>query len=393
MLGAPSAPERPRATEPSAASTESPAASAAVTGLTLPPDTFEGRPGIRPDDAAWPQSVPKTPTVPLDLDTMQNLIEQLTEQLAQPRPVEAEEPGHGVRSGASGEATATGPAAGGPASAAPSSPPAPAVASAPPLRAVAAAPVAPPAPPVAHIALIADALEANRMDVSLDPILGLGDRKARHFELSVRLVTAHGLELGEKEYGPVAAGSGLLGRIDAQKLSRAAQVLERLRSRGSRAALFSSVAGESLTDDNFAATFTDILATEEGGAERLVLTFTQAEARHFTAAHWRTVADMAAVGLRFALSDVTDLDMDFALLGRHGFIFVKLDANVFLEGLPTPSGRIPASDICRHLAGLRLGVIVDGIAAERDLARVMGFGVLLGQGTLFGGPRSVELDR
>lgn len=231
------------------------------------------------------------------------------------------------------------------------------------------------------------------MDVMLDPILGLSDRRARHFELSVRLLTEQGDSLEAAQYAPVAAGTGLLGRIDAEKLSRAADVLQRLRARGSAASIFSTVAGESLHDDTFARTFAGVLEAEEGNALRLVLSFEQAEARNFTEAHWHAIADMSRIGVKFALTGVTDLDMDFETLKRRGFDFIKLDAHVFLEGLPTPSGIIPASDICRHLAGMGLGLIVGGIVEEKDLARILGFGVLLGQGALFGGPRSVELER
>jgi cyclic-di-GMP phosphodiesterase TipF (flagellum assembly factor) len=247
--------------------------------------------------------------------------------------------------------------------------------------------------PFGHIALIAEAVEAKRMDVLLDPILGLSDRRARHFELSVRLLTEKGDSLEEAHYAPTAAGTGLLGRIDAEKLARAADVLQRLRARGSAASLFSTVAGESLSDDNFASTFADVLEAEEDNASRLVLTFQQAEARNFTDAHWRAVSDMSRIGLKFALTGVTDLDMDFEVLKRHGFDFIKLDAQVFLDGLPTPTGVVPAADICRYLAGIGLGLIVGGIVEEKDLARILGFGVLLGQGALFGGPRSVELER
>jgi cyclic-di-GMP phosphodiesterase TipF (flagellum assembly factor) len=231
------------------------------------------------------------------------------------------------------------------------------------------------------------------MDVLLDPILGLTDRRARHFELSLRLLTEKGDSLGEEHYASVAGGTGLLGRIDAEKLARAADVLQRLRARGSSASVFSTVAGESLSDKNFASSFADVLEAEEDNASRLVLTFQQAEARNFTDAHWRAVSDMSRIGLKFALAGVTDLDMDFEVLKRHGFDFIKLDAQVFLDGLPAPAGVVPAADICRHLAGIGLGLIVGGIVEEKDLARILGFGVLLGQGALFGGPRSVELER
>jgi cyclic-di-GMP phosphodiesterase TipF (flagellum assembly factor) len=101
---------------------------------------------------------------------------------------------------------------------------------------------------------------------------------------------------------------------------------------------------------------------------------------------------MAAAGFGFALEDVTDLDMDFGRLKAMGFEFVKLDAQVFLEGLPAPDGRVPSSDICRYLSEFGLAVIVGHIEDDWLLARIMGFGVLLGKGTLFGGAKLVKAE-
>jgi cyclic-di-GMP phosphodiesterase TipF (flagellum assembly factor) len=101
---------------------------------------------------------------------------------------------------------------------------------------------------------------------------------------------------------------------------------------------------------------------------------------------------MREFGMTFALESVTAMDMDFDALARSGFTFVKLDATVFLEGMPTEGGLVPAADLCRYLAGLGLGLIVGHIDDERSLAKILGFGVLLGQGALFGAARPVELQ-
>jgi cyclic-di-GMP phosphodiesterase TipF (flagellum assembly factor) len=125
-------------------------------------------------------------------------------------------------------------------------------------------------------------------------------------------------------------------------------------------------------------------------ATQLVLAFSQSDVRDFAPTEWDTLADMRSLGFRFAISGVTDLDMDFEALAEAGFSFVKLDADVFLKGLPTSGGHIPASDVCRHLAKLGLALVVERIDSEEKMARVFGFGVLLGQGHLFGGPRPVR---
>jgi cyclic-di-GMP phosphodiesterase TipF (flagellum assembly factor) len=83
--------------------------------------------------------------------------------------------------------------------------------------------------------------------------------------------------------------------------------------------------------------------------------------------------------------------MDFAALRSGGFEFIKLDAAVFLQGLPLGQGVVPASDLCRHMASLGLAVIVGRIGSEAERARVQDYGVQFGQGGLFGAPRPVNL--
>ncbi|MGH6815885.1 MAG: EAL domain-containing protein, partial [Hyphomicrobiaceae bacterium] len=156
--------------------------------------------------------------------------------------------------------------------------------------------------------------------------------------------------------------------------------------------LFSTVAGESLADGRLLSD--PGLAARSAGTlySRLVLTFAQADVRLFAPRHWTVLEEMRALGFRFALDEVTDLDFDFEALRAAGFAFAKLDAPVFLEGLPAPAGHIPSADVCRHLANFGLALIVGRIDDERQLGRILGFGVLFGQGSLFGAPRPVKSD-
>lgn len=246
--------------------------------------------------------------------------------------------------------------------------------------------------PYARLAVIAEAVAADRVDLLLDPILALEDRKARHFEVSVHLRGDTGELLDTEGMGELIAGTGLLARIDAAKMTRTAAVADRLAQRGSSASLFANLQPESLSDNSFLDTFADTFVDQQPLCARLVLSFTQADVRDFADVHWEAIATMSELGFRFALEHVTDLDMDFELLKDHGFTFVKLDASVFLEGMRSADDLVPSADICRHMAGLGFGLIVGGIVDEMDLAKIVGFGVVLGQGTLFGAPRSVAVD-
>jgi cyclic-di-GMP phosphodiesterase, flagellum assembly factor TipF len=240
-----------------------------------------------------------------------------------------------------------------------------------------------------QVARIAEAIAAERMEVLLEPIHALAEGRPRHFEVSVRLLTADGATLDQSEFHRAAKGSGLMPQIDSARMIRAARVARRLGERGRQGAVLTTVTGEALTDESFL----DVASVQPGseGQMGLVLSFAQSEVRAFTPGHAEVLGTLAAGGFGFALDEVTDLDMDFGSLKVMGFQFVKLDAPVFLDGLPAAGGgRIPAADICRYLSDFGLTLVVGRIEDDWLLARILGFGVLFGKGALFGGPRLVK---
>lgn len=242
------------------------------------------------------------------------------------------------------------------------------------------------------LAQIAGAVEAARIDVYLDPILGLDDRKARHFEVSVRLRNDDGELLDPRDFAHAMRGTGLGPRIEAHTFTESIQLAGQFAARGADAALFADLSAESLRDGRFHDALAGALTPDVALASRLIMSVAQSEIRAFGPAHWDALAAMAQTGLRYALVDVVDLDVDFEAIKRRGFNFVRLDAQVFLDGLPAPHGDVPASDLCRYLSRLGFALIVGRIADERELVKVLGFGAVLGQGRLFGAPRPVKVE-
>ena len=235
-----------------------------------------------------------------------------------------------------------------------------------------------------------DALAAGRLTVYLEPIQQIDRDQARHYEVSVSFKTVDGRELPHRSMLAAARDAGLLPRVDAAVLPRAARIAQHFQSRGRDTEILSHVHGASLPDQDFRAEVTAATIAAEGAA--LVLSFAQDDVRGFAAIHWEILSTIADMGLRFAIEDVTDLDMDLGGLKRRGFDFVKLDASVLLDGLPAGSETIASADVCRHFAAHGLALIVNHIDDDAVRARLLGFGVLFGQGTLFGARRAVRAD-
>jgi cyclic-di-GMP phosphodiesterase, flagellum assembly factor TipF len=255
--------------------------------------------------------------------------------------------------------------------------------------------VAPPPLPdqaASRAALMAEAISAGRIDVMLEPILGLDDRDARHFEVSIRLRDASGQVLDSSPSSAGLSGTGLLPLFDAARLQRTLNVATKLNARGKSGSIFSTYSAEALDSRAFLADAAEAMHRGDAGTGQLVLTFSQADVRSFGHPQWDAMDDMRALGFRFALAGITDFDIDFEALAGLGFGFAKLEADVFLDGLVAPSGLIPPSDVCRHLSAAGLTLIVEQINDPDKLARIFGFGVLFGQGQLFGGPRALKQD-
>ncbi len=242
------------------------------------------------------------------------------------------------------------------------------------------------------LAAVANALAGESVDVFLEPIHGLDDRLPRHYEVTIRLALADGEILDDEAYTAAARGTGLLPLIDAVKVSHTKRVGLQLLRRGQSGALISSINGESVSGSEFSDDLATIMGPDKVMAGRLVLSFAQQDVRAFTPAQWASLERLATIGFRFAISDITDMDIDFDMLARRGFAFAKLDAEVFRAGLQASVTVIPPSDICRHIAGAGLTLVVNRLDTERDVAEVLGFGALFGQGMLFGGPRPVKAD-
>lgn len=245
----------------------------------------------------------------------------------------------------------------------------------------------------AKLSQLAEALATGRVEVLLDPILDFDSSRPKHFEIFVRLRDEAGKILNTDTIGRDLQGTGMLSRLDGARVAHASQIAMRFAGSGRAAQVFSTVSGEALTANKFLDGVAHAYRERDSFAGQLVMTFSQDDVRGFGAREWQTLAEFARLGFRYGIADVDSLDMDFEALREKGFDFVKLDADVFLRGLPAGNDVfIPASDICKHMARLGLSVIVGHIEDREVADKVFGFGVLLGQGTLFGGAKAVKRE-
>ncbi len=239
---------------------------------------------------------------------------------------------------------------------------------------------------------ISGALAGGQVGVLLEPIVALNGMRPDHYEVRLQISSPLVVDLEGAGIERDLQATDVLADLDRARFIKTLSVGELLRDRGKAGSLLTRIYRESLLDRDFCfAVATSGVANEEL-ARHMVLTMSQDAVRALTASEWQTISEFHELGYRFAVSHVSDLDMDFAQLTAAGFSFVKLSADAFLGGFLDGEGAITPQELSRYLERAGLSVIVEGLESSVQGAEALAMGVELGQGPVTGGPRLLKAD-
>ena len=234
--------------------------------------------------------------------------------------------------------------------------------------------------------LVEHGLRDDRVDLYLQPIVSLPQRKRRFFECYSRVRTEDGTVIEPSEYLDLAKTAGLLTSIDNILLFRCLQLLGKLQRQDTTAVFFCNVSAYTLADDGFVQ---DIVAYMERHRElsaKLVLEMAQSDLTDAPASLPDYLASLQAAGYRFSMDGVRDLDLDIQMMAEKGFRSVKIDAAILLELIEAGRGSVVRS-LKQNLDHHGIDMIVERIESEKDLLELLDFNIDYGQGFLFGEPR------
>ncbi len=243
-----------------------------------------------------------------------------------------------------------------------------------------------------------EALSENRVDLYLQPVVTLPQRRTVFYESFTRLRDATDRVMMPAEYLSVAEGEGLAPAIDNLLLFRCAQIVRRLARQDRKVGVFCNVSLASLGDETFFPQFLDFLSQNRDLNQALIFELGQATFDARGAVEARNMAKLADLGFRFSIDKVQTLDLDFADLQRSDVRFIKIAADLLIEQLldldgasPLPSLRdIQAADFAGLTRRYGLEVIAEKVESERQIVDILELDVGMGQGHLFGEPRAIK---
>ena len=251
---------------------------------------------------------------------------------------------------------------------------------------------------VALFETVREALAENRVDLYLQPVVSLPQRRTVFYESFSRLRDVSGRVMMPAEYLSVAEPGGLVPAIDNLLLFRCVQIVRRLAKNDRKVGIFCNISLGSLGDEAFFPQFLEFLTQNKDMAGALIFELGQAAFDRRGATEARNMAKLADLGFRFSLDKVIDLDLNFQDLARADVKFVKVAAEVLLSQLLEVDGQLAmralkdldAADFAPLTRRYGVEVIAEKVESERQVVDILELNLGYAQGNLFGEPRAIR---
>ncbi len=249
---------------------------------------------------------------------------------------------------------------------------------------------APSRSPAQILAAVKSAVEENRIDIYLQPMVTLPQRKVRFYEAVTRLRDDKDQILTADDFISIAEAAGLIGRIDHMVMLRCVQVLRRLMVRNKDVGIFCNVAAATLGNPTTFAQCLDFLEANRALASSFVLEFKQTTFRNLGPTETEHLAALAQRGYRFSIDHVSNLRIEPRELADRGVRFIKVPAALLLDQKLNSASDIHPSDLSDLLGRFGIDLIAERIEGERAVVDLLDFDVRFGQGFLFAPPRPLR---
>ena len=231
-------------------------------------------------------------------------------------------------------------------------------------------------------------LEENRVDLYLQPIVTLPQRKVRYYEALTRLRTEDGTVIMPSQYLKIAASAGLMSVIDNLLLFRCVQIMRRLIQKNREIGLFCNVSADTLSDIEFFPQFLEFMHHNRDLAAHIHFEFAQSAILNADARARENLSYLAGLGFSLSMDHVETLALDPDRLRSLGFRHIKVRAEMLSQGSADAS--VAVEDLKELLARHGISMIAERVESERTAVQLLDYNIDLGQGFLFGEPRAAR---
>lgn len=234
--------------------------------------------------------------------------------------------------------------------------------------------------------LVRHTLREGSIEIFLQPVVGLPQRKPRFYEVFGRVRARSDLYLSASRYMDFVHAESAAPEIDTLVLSRVFELLRDSRPESADIPLIFNVSRMTLRDKGFMGDLILFLRNYHALARRMIFEMPLADFLASDTVQDTVIRGLGKLGCRFSADHVDDFALGPNRLKAAHVSFLKMDARMILrEGARQGGiGRIVA--LRKTLEDNDISLIAEKIETEHDLRELLDYAIPFGQGHLFGKP-------
>lgn len=236
------------------------------------------------------------------------------------------------------------------------------------------------------IHLTEEALKANRIEMLMQPIVSLPQRKIRHFECFSRLKTQNGMLFSPENFMGIAEDKNLIRIVDNTLLFRCIQMVREVVKKKFNVNFFLNVSVQTLQDEVFFENLVDFLMANRSFTKHLVIELNESALVKSSGQIEEALRKLGSYGCHFSIDNLTDIHIDLDKLKSHHFQYIKITADTCLKLLETPEGKDQLTHLKLSCDRNNIDLILSHVESEPQLHEFADYQFDYGQGYLFGMP-------
>ncbi len=233
--------------------------------------------------------------------------------------------------------------------------------------------------------LVNHAVRNDKIDLFMQPVVNLPQRKTRMHEVFSRIRAGGGTYLPAERYMDMAYKEQLTSSLDNLLLLRALKIL-RERDGNDNTPYIINISAAALNDRAFMSDLVAFLSKNHKMAGRLIFELSQKEFDERNESIEPLLGGLSQLGCRFSMDRVRNRKIDIKSLKSRHIRFIKLDANWLLSEAHSKTGFSRIVRMKKQLDAAGIDLIVEKIESENMLRELLDFNIDYGQGYLFGKP-------
>lgn len=236
------------------------------------------------------------------------------------------------------------------------------------------------------IDVIRNAIRHDQLDIFVQPIVALPQRKPRMYEVFARIQGRPGQYIPAARYMELAAQEQLVSTIDNLLLLRCLQILKDRRNLRNDLPYILNISSATLNDTGFMGDLVSFLAEHRETARSLIFELPQAELENLDPKVTPVLDGLSQLGCQFSMDRVRSGRIDIGLLKSRHIRFIKMDATWLIREGHDRRGMSRIIRLKKQLDASGIDLIVEKVETETQVRELLDFAIDFGQGYLFGKP-------